>query len=501
MTEKTLDLITIGRASVDLYGSQTGGRLEDMRSFDKYVGGSPANIAAGAARLGLRSALITRVGDEHMGRFVREQLAREGVDLRGVAVDPDRPTALVLLGIRDDDSFPMMFYRENCADMALAPGDVDECLIAEAKVVLFTGTHLSAPGPEAALARALDLAGRHGARRALDIDYRPSLWGLGNAGDGESRYVASAAVTMRIQAHLPQFDLVVGTEEEFHIAGGIADTHAALRAVRALTDAVLVCKRGPMGAVVVTGVVPDDLGDAIAGAGFAIEAFNVVGAGRRVLRGASQGMDPVRGLGDRADLGQCLRGARGVAPRMHTGLSVGRRARALPSPRGRHACPAPRCRTRAGALVDEPPRHMGSGADLRLRPPRSDRGHGGVHVRQGRGFQEALSRRGAAGAGGTRGIRHPVRRTNRARGAARGGGHGPLGRTAVRMARIKAPGAGAAAGDPTRAASKNGLRARSQRCCASAIRTTHRNWLRTRKRPSPASSRPRGATGSRRCSR
>ena len=78
-TDARLDLITIGRSSVDLYGRQIGSRLEDISSFAKSVGGCPANIAIGAARLGLRSALITRVGDEHMGRFIREQLTREGV--------------------------------------------------------------------------------------------------------------------------------------------------------------------------------------------------------------------------------------------------------------------------------------------------------------------------------------------------------------------------------------------------------------------------------------
>ena len=114
-----LELITIGRSSVDLYGAQVGGRLEDMRSFQKYVGGSPTNIASGAARLGLRSAVITKVGDEHMGRFIKEQLQKEGVDVRGVLTDPDRLTALVILGIRDKVSFPLIFYRENCADMAL----------------------------------------------------------------------------------------------------------------------------------------------------------------------------------------------------------------------------------------------------------------------------------------------------------------------------------------------------------------------------------------------
>ena len=106
---KKLDVITIGRSSVDLYGAQVGGLLEDMRSFNKYVGGSPTNMAVGTARLGLRSALITRVGDEHMGRFIRNQLAVEGVDVTGVITDPERLPALVLLGIRDQQQFPLIF--------------------------------------------------------------------------------------------------------------------------------------------------------------------------------------------------------------------------------------------------------------------------------------------------------------------------------------------------------------------------------------------------------
>jgi len=162
---KTLDVITIGRASVDLYGAQVGGRLEDMGSFQKYIGGSPANIAAGTARLGLKSALITRVGDEHMGRFIREELVREGVDVRGVVTDPDRLTALVLLGIRDEQQFPLIFYRENCADMALCEDDIDPAFIAKARAVVATGTHLSHPRTEAAVLKALHLARERPARK------------------------------------------------------------------------------------------------------------------------------------------------------------------------------------------------------------------------------------------------------------------------------------------------------------------------------------------------
>jgi 5-dehydro-2-deoxygluconokinase len=146
----SLDLVAIGRVSVDLYGQQIGSPLEDIATFAKGVGGCPANIAVGTARLGLRSALLTRVGDEPMGRFVREQLAREGVDTRAIQIDARRLTPLVLLAVRDRDSFPLIFYRENCADSVLAPEDVPEELIAAARAVLVTGTHFSLePGARA----------------------------------------------------------------------------------------------------------------------------------------------------------------------------------------------------------------------------------------------------------------------------------------------------------------------------------------------------------------
>ncbi|RWX81210.1 5-dehydro-2-deoxygluconokinase [Neorhizobium lilium] len=286
---KKLDVITIGRAGVDLYGAQVGGRLEDMGSFEKYIGGSPTNIACGSARLGLKTALISRVGDEHMGRFILEQLAREGVSTQGVKIDPERLTALVILGIRDDTQFPLIFYRENCADMALSEDDIDETFIASARAVVVTGTHLSNTRTEAAVLKALTLARKHGLRTALDIDYRPNLWGVAGHGDGESRFVESAKVTARLQMSLHLFDLIVGTEEEFHIAGGSTDTLEALRAVRAVSGATLVCKRGPLGAVAFEAAIPARLEDGQTGQGFPIEVFNVLGAGDGFFSGLLRG--------------------------------------------------------------------------------------------------------------------------------------------------------------------------------------------------------------------
>jgi len=286
---KKLDLLTIGRSSVDLYGAQIGGRLEDMRSFAKYIGGSPANMAIGTARLGLKSGLITRVGDEHMGRFILEQLEREGVDIRGIVTDPERLSALVLLGIRDEEQFPLIFYRENCADMALCEDDIDPDLIAETRCVVATGTHLSNPGTMGAVYKALYLARENGAKTALDIDYRPNLWGLSGHGDGENRYIESGDVTAKLQSSLHLFDLIVGTEEEFHIAGGTTNTIDALKKVRSKTGATLVCKRGPMGAAAFINNIPDTLDKGISGPGFPIEIFNVLGAGDGFMSGLLKG--------------------------------------------------------------------------------------------------------------------------------------------------------------------------------------------------------------------
>src|ERR1700759_933545 len=172
--EPRLDVITIGRSSVDLYGQQVGGRLEDMASFSKAVGGCPTNIAIGTVRLGLRSAVITRVGDEHMGRFIREYLVREGVDVRGVKTDPHRLTSLVVLGIRDDKTFPLLFYRTDCADGALDESDIDENFIASASAIVVTGTHFSRANTAAAQKKAIAIARAHGRRVVFDVDYRPN---------------------------------------------------------------------------------------------------------------------------------------------------------------------------------------------------------------------------------------------------------------------------------------------------------------------------------------
>lgn len=285
----SLDVITIGRASVDLYGQQIGSRLEDIASFAKSVGGCPANIAVGTARLGLRSALLTRVGDEQMGRFIREQLVREGVNVDGLKTDPERLTALVLLSVEDEGVSPMIFYRTDCADMALEPDDVDEAFIASARAVVVTGTHFSQPNTAEAQRKAMRIMRENGGKVVFDIDYRPNLWGLGGHAEGFGRYVKSDRVSGAMRAVLPECDLVVGTEEEVLIASGETDLLGALRTIRTLTPATIVLKRGARGCIVYQGPIPDGLEHGIVGQGFPIEIYNVLGAGDAFMSGFLRG--------------------------------------------------------------------------------------------------------------------------------------------------------------------------------------------------------------------
>lgn len=284
-----LDVITVGRCSVDLYGQQIGSKLEDIASFAKSVGGCPSNIAIGTARLGLKSAVITRVGDEQMGRYVREQMAREGVATQGIATDPQRLTSLVLLSVENDRTFPLIFYRDNCADSALCEADIDEKFVASSAALLVTGTHFARPLNDAAQRKAMKIAKGNGRKICFDIDYRPNLWGLAGHGAGEERYIKSDKVSEHIKTVLPDCDLIVGTEEEVHIAAGSEDTLTALKTIRSLSSATIVLKRGPMGCVVYPGAIPNRLEDGIVGQGFPIEVYNVLGAGDAFFSGFLRG--------------------------------------------------------------------------------------------------------------------------------------------------------------------------------------------------------------------
>ena len=252
---ETLDVITIGRASVDLYGQQIGSRLEDIASFAKSVGGCPANIAVGTARLGLRSALITRVGHEQMGGFIREQLAREGVDDSRHHHRPgpaDRAGAAGGRGRRRlaDDLLSRRLRRHGAGR-----GRYRRALHrVGARRRGHRHAFLAAQHRRRRSGRRSRIAKASGGKVVFDIDYRPNLWGLAGHAAGFERYVRSDRVSEQLRTVLPDCDLMVGTEEEIMIASGADDVAGRAEShPRASTAAVIVLKRGAMGCIVYDG--------------------------------------------------------------------------------------------------------------------------------------------------------------------------------------------------------------------------------------------------------
>jgi 5-dehydro-2-deoxygluconokinase len=289
-----IELVCAGRLCVDLYAEQHGADLAEVDSFRRYLGGSAGNICFGTARLGVRSAMLARVGNDQNGEFLRAALRNAGADTSMMHIDPERLTPLVMLAVRPSDDFPRLFHYADSADMATAVDDIDTTMVRSAQAVLVTGSFLANDAVRATTHALVDLAKDSATRVVFDIDYRPALWGLAPYRGGNDMLVMADRVTAAIAEVLPRCDLVVGTREEIRIAGGHTDLVAALRAIRATTDAVIVMKVGAQGCLVLDGGIPDDLGTVTVEPGFTIDVVNNVGAGDGFFSGFVSGW--LRGL-------------------------------------------------------------------------------------------------------------------------------------------------------------------------------------------------------------
>ena len=315
--ERPLDLVCVGRVAVDFYAEQIGSPLREAQSFRMYLGGSAGNVAIGAARLGLRVEMFSRVGADELGRFLRDTLEREGVGTRLLADDPDRLSGLVILGVSPPDHFPLIFYRENCADMETRMSAVAASVFLEAKAVHVTGTGLSRPATAEATLDIVRAAREAGAAIVVDVDFRPVLWGIAPKGDGETRYKSSAMVTAAMRPALAMADLIVGTEEELRIAGGSDDLDLAIAALREAVPATIVCKRGVDGCSVFSPGTPE-----MRFPGRPVDVVNVLGAGDAFLAGFLRGWlrsEPVSSAAAWANANGALVVSRhGCAPAMAT---------------------------------------------------------------------------------------------------------------------------------------------------------------------------------------
>jgi len=231
----SLEVLTMGRVSVDLYPEQIGVSLAEVRTFAKSLGGSPTNVAVGAARLGRTAAVVTKVGADGFGAYVRQALRGFGVDDRWVGTDPQLRTPLVFCEIYPPDRFPLLFYRQPKApDMNLTPADLDLDLVARAPLFWTTGTGLSDEPSRATTLAALSV--RRDGITVHDLDHRPTFW----TSTDEARRWARGA--------LRHATVVVGNEDEVEMATGEREPRRAAEALLALGPGLAIVKRGGAGA-------------------------------------------------------------------------------------------------------------------------------------------------------------------------------------------------------------------------------------------------------------
>lgn len=238
------DVITTGRVGVDLYPQQIGVTLAEVETFAKYLGGSATNVAVQAALLGSRAAVVTKVGDDPFGPFVRAALERFGVDSRWVGTDSELRTPIVFCEVFPPDHFPLLFYRQPKApDMNLVPTDFDRESVRAARLFWITGTGLSDEPSRSTLLELLEDRERAAGAEALtvlDLDYRPMFWSH-----------ADEARTW-IRRALEHVTIAVGNQDEVEVAVGERDSRLAAAALLELGVSLAVVKQGAEGVLAAT---------------------------------------------------------------------------------------------------------------------------------------------------------------------------------------------------------------------------------------------------------
>ena len=230
-----LDVLTFGRSGVDIYPQQIGVGLEDVESFGKYLGGTTANVAVAAARLGRRAAIITGVGNDPFGRFVRRALRELQVDDRYVVTNSEYPTPVTFCEIFPPDNFPIWFYRRPTApDLQIKPSDIDFDAVRGTKLMWMSVTGLSEDPSRESHWAVLEARNRK-PYTILDLDYRPMFW------------ESAAAATEQVQKALPDVTVAVGNREECEVAVGEAEPEKAADALLEAGVELAIVKQGPKG--------------------------------------------------------------------------------------------------------------------------------------------------------------------------------------------------------------------------------------------------------------
>lgn len=226
---RTYDTLHMGRSSLDLYSNEIGAPFEEIKNFAAFVGGSPTNISVGARRLGLKTSLLTGLGDDPVGDFVLHFLTQEEVETKFIRRKPGHRTSAVALGIEPPDKFPLVYYRDNCADIELTIDDVLAAPVSDCHVFQFAGTNLCKDPSRSATIFAAELSQKVGTEVVLDIDFRPDQW-------HDPR-----AFGVTVRSVLPHVDIVIGTDDEINAvmlidAGQMSLTHSQISDTKVTGD-------------------------------------------------------------------------------------------------------------------------------------------------------------------------------------------------------------------------------------------------------------------------
>ena len=274
------DLITLGRSCIDLYSQDVGAPFNKITGFDAFVGGSPLNIAVATSRLGIKTSLLTGVGNDKVGEFIIDFLKREKVNTKTIPVKEGSRTSAAVLGIQPPDNFPLVFYRDNAADSMIDIDDVINANISNYKILLISGTALNIEPTRSATFFSVEVANKNNVDVVLDLDFRADQW----------KDIRSYGLMIR--AILPNIKIVIGTEEEIlastlndksqlniknqqisspEISGDINNSISQLLSLGIET---LVVKRGKNGATIF-----QQNSKTIDVPGFPVKILNVLGAG------------------------------------------------------------------------------------------------------------------------------------------------------------------------------------------------------------------------------
>ncbi|WP_050182461.1 5-dehydro-2-deoxygluconokinase [Domibacillus robiginosus] len=208
--EKELDVIAIGRACIDLNANEYNMPMEETMTFTKYVGGSPANVAIGSAKLGLKVGFIGKLADDQHGRFIEKYMREVGVDTSNMVTDKEgHKTGLAFTEILSPDECSILMYRDDVADLYLEPSEVSENYIQKAKILLVSGTALAKSPSREAVLKSVSLAKKHGVKIVFELDYRPYTW---QSSEETAVYYSLVA---------EQSDIIIGTRDEFDVMENI----------------------------------------------------------------------------------------------------------------------------------------------------------------------------------------------------------------------------------------------------------------------------------------